>query len=300
MENTEPDISIITINYNGFADTCELIGSIRNKVRSVSYELIVVDNGSSGNEGLNIKAEYPDINLIRSSVNRGFSGGNNLGIAQAKGKYILLLNNDTYIEEDGFSQLIDRLEMSPDHGAVSPKIRFASGNRNIQFAGYSVLSDITLRNRLIGFDEPDCGQYEKARQTPYTHGAAMMIKKEVLKKIGLMPEIYFLYYEELDWCTRMTEAGYKLWYEPRCTIFHKESRSTGPQSPLKTFYLARNRLLYAWRNRKGLKKYESVCYQMMIVTPKNYLKYLFGLKFNSAKAILKGNVAFICLKNKML
>lgn len=300
MENTAPDISIVTINYNGFADTCELIESIRDKIRSVTYELIVVDNGSSGDEGLALQAKYPEARLILSPVNRGFSGGNNLGIEQARGKYILLLNNDTYVEEDGFSSLVERLESSPENGAVSPKIRFTSGNRNLQFAGYTALSGITLRNRLIGFDEPDCGQYEKAGQTPYTHGAAMMIKKEVIKKVGLMPEIYFLYYEELDWCTKMTDAGYKLWYEPRCTVFHKESKSTGPQSPLKIFYLARNRLLYAWRNRNGLKRYESVIYQMTVVTPRNYLKYLIGLKFNLAKATLRGNIAFIGLKNKML
>ena len=73
-----------------------------------------------------------------------------------------------------------------------------------------------------------------------------MLKREVIWKAGLMPEIYFLYYEELDWCTNMTRAGYQLWYEPRCTIFHKESQSTGRQSPLRTFYMMRNRMLYAW------------------------------------------------------
>lgn len=300
MESPTPDISIITINFNGYEDTRKLIESIRTNILHVSYEIIVVDNGSSNDEGNRIKRIYPDITVILSPVNKGFSGGNNLGIKIAKGNYILLLNNDTYIENDGFPALIERLEMSPENGAVSPKIKFADGKKNIQFAGYSPLSEITLRNHLIGFGQPDHGQYEKAKQTPYTHGAAMILKKEVIEKVGLMPEIYFLYYEELDWCTKMTNAGYKLWYEPRCTVFHRESSSTGRESSLKVFYLARNRLLYAWRNRKGFKKQEAILYQMVISAPKNCLKYLFGLKFNLAKATLKGNMAFICLKNKML
>ena len=70
----------------------------------------------------------------------------------------------------------------------------------------------------------------------------MMVKREVVEQVGRMPEIYFLYYEEMDWCTQMSRQGYQLWYEPRCTIYHKESRSTGKDSPLKTYYLARNRL----------------------------------------------------------
>ena len=76
----------------------------------------------------------------------------------------------------------------------------------------------------------------------------MLVKREVIEKVGLMPEIFFLYYEELDWSTHITRAGYELWYEPRCTVFHKESQSTGQLSKLRTYYLTRNRLLYAWRN----------------------------------------------------
>lgn len=296
--NNSPEISIITVNYNGLKDTCELIESLQKHV-SLSYEIIVVDNESKVNEALLLHEKYPHIITIRSEENLGFSGGNNLGIRQAKGKYIFLLNNDTYIEEDTFPYLIKKLESKPQIGAVSPKIKFAFPPHNIQFAGYLSLSAITLRNDLIGFGEKDNGQYETPGGTPYCHGAAMMIKKEVIEKVGYMPEIYFLYYEELDWSTQIEKAGYELWYEPHCTVYHKESQSTGQQSYLRTFYLTRNRLLYAWRNRYGITRFIAILYQLLIAAPKNSLGFLLKGRADLAKAIFNGIYAFLKLEHKL-
>lgn len=131
------DISFITVCYNGFDDTCELIESLKQIIHSVSYEIIVVDNASRKDEASELQTRYPDIKAIRSERNLGFAGGNNLGIREAAGKYIFLINNDTFIEEDGLSYLIERLENDVKIGAVSPKIRFAFPPRNIQFAGFT-------------------------------------------------------------------------------------------------------------------------------------------------------------------
>ncbi len=295
--NNSPELSIITVNFNGLKDTSELIESLQRLI-SLSYEIIVVDNASKENEALALQSKYPTIITIRSEQNLGFSGGNNLGICQAKGKYIFLLNNDTFIEEDTFQFLIEKIENNPKIGAVSPKIKFAFPPRNIQFAGYLPLSSITLRNELIGFGEEDKEQYENSTRTPYCHGAAMMVKKEVIEKVGYMPEIYFLYYEELDWCTQMEKAGYELWYEPLCTVYHKESQSTGQQSYLRTFYLTRNRLLYAWRNRSGVIRWMAILYQLIVVAPKNSLTFLLNGRTDLAKAIFKGIYAFFKLDHK--
>lgn len=296
--NNLPELSIITVNYNGLKDTCELIKSLQTHI-SLSYEIIVVDNASKINEADILQEKYPHIITIRSEENLGFSGGNNLGIRKAKGKYIFLLNNDTFVDEDAFHYLIERLESSPRIGAVSPKIKFAFHPRNIQFAGYLPLSVVTLRNDLIGFGEEDNGQYESPCATSYCHGAAMMIKKEVIEKVGSMPQIYFLYYEELDWCSQITKAGYELWYEPRCTVYHKESQSTGQQSYLRTFYLTRNRLLYAWRNRYGITRWNSILYQLLVAAPKNCLVFLLRGRTDLVKAIFKGVSAFFKLEHKL-
>lgn len=296
MEQTS-EISIITINYNGLKETCMLVDSLRRHV-SVNYELIIVDNGSAINEAEVLQLRYPETRCIRSEINRGFSGGNNIGIQAAKGKYLLFLNNDTFVTDDSLHFLCEKLDSKPEIGGVSPKIKFAFSPQHIQFAGYTPLSAITLRNNLIGFDEKDRGQYNSSTPTPYLHGAAMMVKKEIIEQVGLMPEIYFLYYEELDWCTQMTDKGYELWYEPRATVFHQESRTTGQNSPLKAFYLSRNRLLYAWRHRRGSQLIFSLLYQWCIAVPKNIITYLSKAKHSQAFAVLKGGFAFLALKNK--
>ncbi len=284
MQN-EYKLSIITINYNRLKDTCELIDSI---TFNNDMEVIVVDNASKQDEASIISEKYPHIKVIRSPQNLGFAGGNNLGIKEAKGKYILLINNDTYFKEFNIDVLTERLESSDKIGIVCPKLRFAWGNNPIQFAGYTPLSPITVRNEAIGFGEEDRGQYNTAHSTPYAHGAAMLIKREAINKVGLMPECFFLYYEELDWSMMFTRAGYEIWYDPACTVFHKESQTTGQNSPLRTYYITRNRLLFVKRNYQGINKYLSYIYLIGIVGLRDIMKYSFNRKFKLRKAVLKG------------
>ena len=239
----KPDISVITVNYNGLELTAAMIASLRQYV-STPIETIVVDNGSLRDEAHLLAERFPGIVAIRSERNLGFAGGNNLGLRAARGRYLLLLNNDTEVGDDSLHYLCDALENHPRWGAVSPKIRFADPPRPIQFAGYTPLSKITLRNGLVGFNREDDGSYDTPHETPYAHGAAMMVRRETIEQAGEMPELYFLYYEELDWSERITRSGWDIGYEPRCTVFHKESRTTGRESPLRTYYLTRNRLLF--------------------------------------------------------
>ena len=287
-------LSIITVNYNGLKDTCELIESL--PADDESLEVIVVDNASTQDEASEIEKRFPQVHVIRSNQNLGFAGGNNLGIQAAHGKYLFFLNNDTIIHQpSAISHLIKRLESSDEIGMVSPKIRFSWGSQQIQYAGYTPLSYITLRNKPIGCGEDDHGQYDTPHPTPYAHGAAMMVKREVIEQTGLMPECYFLYYEELDWSMLIRRAGYEIWYEPTSTVYHKESQTTGRTSPLKTFYITRNRLLFAKRNIKGISKYVSYLYLMVIVAPKDMLKYCWQGRKDLSKATFNGIIQFMKL-----
>ena len=288
MQN-EYKLSIITVNYNGFKDTCALIESIPF---NENMEVIVVDNASKKDETNVIQAKYPHVKVIRSKQNIGFAGGNNLGIKAASGKYILFVNNDTYFKDFNVQSLIERISSSDNIGIVCPKIRFAWDNNPIQFAGYTPLSKITVRNRAIGFGEDDLGQYDTAHPTPYAHGAAMLIRRETIDTVGLMPECYFLYYEDLDWSIMFTRAGYSIWYEPACTIYHKESQATGQNSPLRIFYITRNRLLLIKRNWHGITKYLSYLYLIVIVAPHDMIKYTLQSRFDLTKAVFKGIINF--------
>ena len=253
----------------------------------------MVDNGSTVDEAVIISQRFPQVRAIRSEKNLGFAGGNNLGLKVARGQYLYLINNDTVFHEFQVQPLIDRLQSSPQIGMVCPKIRFAWDDCPIQFAGYTPLTAITHRNRSIGYGEADHGQYDVAHLTPYAHGAAMMVSRRALDQVGLMPECYFLYYEELDWSLMFTRAGYEIWYEPACTIYHKESRTTGTDSPLKTYYITRNRLLFANRNSQGLQRWLSYVYLMVVVGARDLAVHLFRGRIDLVKATLRGLRDFI-------
>ena len=284
------EVSIITINYNGLEDTCALIESIPF---NENMEVIIVDNASKNQESDIIAQRYPQVKVIKSESNLGFAGGNNLGILTAQGKYLFLINNDTIFKEFNIQALIDRLESSPEIGIVCPKIRFAWDNNPIQFAGYSKLSRITVRNYAIGFNEEDHRQYDTAHPTPYSHGAAMLIRREAINKVGLMPECYFLYYEEIDWSMMFTRSGYQIYYEPKCTIYHKESQSTGQHSPLRNYYLTRNRLLLVQRNPMEFNKKLAYIYLIGIVALRDIAIYIFSARFDLLKATLRALKDFI-------
>ncbi len=289
MQN-ECSISIITVNYNGLKDTCALIESIPF---NENMEVIVVDNASKEDEASIISQKYPRVKTIRSNKNLGFAGGNNIGIKKAKGKYLFLINNDTVLKDLNIQALIDRAESSSRIAIVCPRVRFSWGNNPIQFAGYTPLSKITVRNHAIGYGEEDTGQYDTPHPTPYAHGAALLIKREVMEKVGFMPECFFLYYEEIDWSMMFTRAGYEIWYDPACTIYHKESQSTGQNSSLRTYYITRNRLLLVKRNWQGIYKRLAFCYLTCIVAPRDIINYLIKGRLDLSKATIKGVYDFI-------
>ena len=300
----EKIISIITINYNGLKDTCELMETL--PLDDTSIEVIVVDNASRQDEASVIEQRYPQVKVIRSSENLGFAGGNNLGIEASCGKYLYFINNDTLLSLQGnavanpkhgmqpeLRYLVERLESDPQIGMVCPKIRFTWGDNLIQFAGYTPLSRVTLRNNAIGFNESDYGQYDTAHPTPYGHGAAMMVRREAIDKAGMMPTCFFLYYEELDWSMMIRRAGYTIWYEPASTIYHKESQTTGQASPLRTYYITRNRLFFVQRNSPLPWRYLSYLYLVFVAGLKAILKDLLTKRSDLARATLRGLWHFI-------
>ncbi len=275
-----PLVSIITVNYNQAEVTCALIESL-NKITYPNFEIIVVDNHSTEEDATVIKKLYPGIEFIQNPINYGFAAGNNYGLMRARGDYVLLLNNDIEVPAGFLEPMVDKLEKNPGIGAVSPRIKFYYQPDTIQYAGYTPINSVTMRNTSIGFWEKDKGQYNEDRETAYAHGAAMLVPMRVVKEIGLMSYIFFLYYEEADWCARIKSAGYKIYYLGSTYVLHKESVSTGKMSALKIYYQNRNRIVFMRRNIKGKEFYLGLFYQLFVAIPKNALKFL-----------IKGKIAY--------
>ncbi|MBM3435590.1 MAG: glycosyltransferase family 2 protein [Bacteroidetes bacterium] len=282
----KPLVSIITVNYHQEEVTCQMLESMRH-VTYPNVEVIVVDNDSR-TPLEKIASGYPEARVIRSEANLGFAGGNNLGIRNAKGKYLLFLNNDTEVEQGFLEPLVELLESDTAIGMVSPKIKFFYHPDTIQYAGFSKVNPFTLRIDGIGFGKKDNGQYNKIQETHSAHGCAMMVPRAALDHVGLMPEMYFLYYEEHDWSTRFLYAGYKIYYQPDSVILHKEAISTGGRvSKLRTYYFNRNRILFGRRNLKGIYRLFSAMYMIFISVPKNLIVYIIKGEPGHLKAFVK-------------
>jgi len=268
-------ISIITVDYNQPETTLALIKSINLFYSDANIEIIVVDNDSKVNNGNRFLQQSKNIRFIRSEVNLGFAGGNNLGIEAASGDFLFLVNNDTEFTAGLLETLSATLEADPSIGIVSPKIMYYDEPNVIQYAGFTPMNYYTCRNRCIGQFEQDQGQYDSVSgNTGYIHGAAMMIRREALLAAGPMPENFFLYFEEMDWCERIRKAGFKIWVNCTASIFHKESISVGKNSSLKEFFMNRNRILFIRRNAKVQERTIFYFYFIVVVTPRNILRYI--------------------------
>jgi len=288
-----PLVSIITINYNQAKATGDFLASVQ-KITYPSTEIIVIDNASPEPGFNNLKESFPNVLFIQNHVNKGFAGGNNIGVAAAKGEYLLFINNDTEVEQDFLQPLVDCMRSEASIGMVSPKIKYYFNKGLIQYAGGTRINPFTGRGKFMGSGQPDSNLYHQSYPTALIHGAAMLVSRELIRKAGLMYEPFFLYYEELDWCERAKRAGFTLYYCGKSVVYHKVSFSTGKSSALKVYYLTRNRLLFARRNYTGPQLLTSVLFFAVITVPKNTIFYILNGEYHLLKAFVKGFWWHIC------
>lgn len=267
MAKRIPRVSIIILTTNALAMTKEqLLDVAKLDVRGIKPECIVVDNGSKdGTEEAikNYRLPNMDYKFIQSGANRGFAGGNNVGIEDALKRgfdYIVLLNNDLILKKDLITKLVDYMEENPDVGVASPKMYFAKGyefhkdrykenekGRVLWYAGGIIDRDNVYTSHR-GVDEIDRGQYDEIEETDVANGAAVIIKSGVFENIGLLDASFFLYWEDADFSEKAKRAGYKIMYYPKTWMWHKVSASTGGSgSPTNDYFLIRNRFYYAMR-----------------------------------------------------
>jgi len=289
MNTSAPRVSVITINFNQLHHTLALLKSLQN-ITYPNVEVIVVDNCSAKNPVTEIKTAFPDVKVIVSDINLGFAGGNNLGIQEATGEYLLFLNNDTEVDPGFLEPLVHLFQSNPKAGAASSKILYYNSDNIIQYAGSTCVNPLTGRNKRVGYMEKDLGQHDILRETDLAHGCAMMVPRRVIDEVGMMPELFFLYYEEIDWCETIKRAGYRIYFVPASRVFHKESMSVGKNSTLKTYYMTRNRLLFMRRNSSGISKAMALTFFLLFSFPKNLLTYLVQRETTHVKAFWKGCV----------
>lgn len=270
----QPFVSVIMVNYNTAEHTLECIDSLKS-IEYENYEVIVVDNASKKEDVEKLcTIEDSNVKLIKSEINTGFSGGNNIAIKQVlnKSDYVLLLNNDTTVEKDFLNIMIDKAESSQKIGVVCPKICNYYNRTEVTY-GSADINYFKGGVFIYGINEKNETVYNTPREITFATGCCMLIKREVLNKTGLLPDEYFLYFEDTDYSMMVKRAGYKMWYEPKAVIYHKESVSTGKCSPNFQYYFSRNRFMFIKRNFSLKNKFTAYTISFMYIV----------------KSILKGN-----------
>ena len=290
MKENPPFISIITLTWNQTKVTCEFLESTR-KLTYKNYEILVCDMGSEIDPTEEINSgNYPNTRVLRSETNLGFTGGNNWGIRQSKGDFVFIVNNDTEVTPDLLNELLEPFFHDSTIGVTCPKIRYHSHPDLIQYAGFNPINVYTGRTTSVGNGEIDKGQYDTPGYTHGAHGCAMMVKREVIDKVGMFPEKFFIYYEEWDWSARIIKAGYKIYYQPKALIFHKESVTMGKQSAVKVYYHTRNRILFMRRNTNTPQFLTFMAFFILFTAPKATLKFAVNRQFQHLKSFVKGTV----------
>jgi GT2 family glycosyltransferase len=193
--------------------------------------------------------------IIENIKNAGYAGGNNVGIKYAldnNADYIWLLNNDTTVDSNALSALVDLANEDQKIAMVGSKILNYYNNEIIEFVG-GHLSLYDGKTSHIGYGEKDTGQYDNITRTEYVTGASLLVSASAIKNIGLMDEDYFLYYEETDWCVRARIRGYTLAISPKSIVYHKVSVSTSKSNSQLLYYMTRNRLFFLERNGRNVR-----------------------------------------------
>jgi GT2 family glycosyltransferase len=239
-----PRASIIVLNWNGRADTLDCLRSL-SRLNYPNYETVVVDNGSCDGSVDAIAAAYRNTTVLCTGENLGFAGGNNVGIRHALdngAEYVWLLNNDTAVEPDSLTNLLNEAEKDRAIGIAGSKIYYFDSPDKIWFAG----ADIDWwkgASAHVGIGKTDTGQFDEVRPVDRVTGCSMLVRREVCEKIGLLDEEFFLYVEEVDWCVRARRAGFTCVLVPSSVVYHKISSSAskvGNWDRLFDYYDTRN------------------------------------------------------------
>jgi GT2 family glycosyltransferase len=288
----EPLIYIVLLNYNSYNDTIECVESLK-KIEYKNYKIIIVDNKST-NDSERILSETVGMNckVIQSGFNGGFASGNNIGIEYAiknNAQYVLLLNNDTLVESDFLGKMVETFNIDDKIGIVGNQINYFSEKNKIWFGGGQIKWD-RFSGAHQNYGKIDIGD-KRVREIDFMTGCCMLIKAEIFQNVGLLPDEYFLYLEDLDFCIAVADKGYKIMYNPNSKIYHKVSAATGgEESAFSVKWGNRNRIIlmnkyYYKIEKSALIKAKAFFYISRIA---KYIKYLTVGESDKARAMVEG------------
>lgn len=247
---TNPKVAVVILNWNGVKDTVECLESLK-KVTYRDYQVIVVDNGSRGNDVDILKEKFGDyVQIIENDKNYGFAEGNNIGMRYAltnhNPDYLLLLNNDITVDPDFLTELVKAAENNPEIGLLGPVVYDYYKQSVVRGTG-SGLRISWWRGIPVSLMPSQSGQeVDGIREADFVEGSCMLVRRNVIDQVGMLDSVYFAYWEETDWCVRIKRAGYKVCCVLSSKIWHKVQPSY--RDTRKLYYFLRNDILFMRKN----------------------------------------------------
>lgn len=258
----EIQLSIIIVNWNTCEITRACLRSIQEQVSGIAREVIVVDNASSDKSVEMIRREFPDVRLIVNDENLGFGRANNQAMRIARGRYFFLLNSDTVVLDDAIQRLVDFMEREPRVGIAGCKLLFEDLSLQGSCSRFpsirvALLEDLMLYKFLSRRRQGELllGGYwahDRARDVDAVWGAAMMVRREVFAETGGFDERIFMYGEDLEWCMRVRDAGWRITFTPACRIVHLNHKSAEKKYGDERIDLCHKRAYEIYRRRSGV------------------------------------------------
>ena len=247
------DLSIVIVSWNTRELLRECLESLYKYTSQLTFEVFVVDNNSSDGSPEMVRTLFPRVNVIANDYNAGFSKANNQAIRVSKGRYIALLNPDTVLTEDVFSPLIANADQHAKIGAIGPKI-FCRDGKKIQYScakklpnlysAFCSASGLSSRSRIFYGAYMSDRDYESSRYVEALCGACMVVRKSAIEAVGLMDENQFMYGDEIDWCKRLADSGWYIYYYADASIIHYGGESSKQAMQQINFQFLRARRYY--------------------------------------------------------
>jgi GT2 family glycosyltransferase len=232
----QPTLAVIIVSWNVRALLAACLQSLTPDSCSLLPEVVVVDNASADGSAAMVAAEFPWVRLIANTENRGFTGGNNQGLAVSAGRYVFFLNPDTVVVGDALATMVAYLDAHPEVGALGPHLRYSDGSLQSSRRRFPTFATALFESTPLAWRWPNnrwARRYrmedqpaDGVREVDWLVGAALMVRREVLNQVGGFDEGYFMYSEELDLCRRIKQAGWRIVYLPTAQIIHYEGRSS--------------------------------------------------------------------------
>jgi GT2 family glycosyltransferase len=246
-------VSIVIVSWNALPLLQRCLPGVVSTTEGLDAEIILADNASDDGSAEWVATRLPSVRIVRHPENWAFCKGNNAVIPHARGRYILLLNNDVEVTPGWLQPLIDTLDRYPTCAAVQPKLLQTADRRRFEYAGASggfldAFGYPFTRGRLFFTMEADAGQYDDSRLVFWATGAAVLLRRDALDRCGLLDERFYMHMEEIDLCWRFQRAGYDIRVEPASVVHHIGGGSLPYGHSRKTYYNFRNSLLMLYKN----------------------------------------------------